>query len=363
LVLRSGRQPVSARGGCSSPRWHSPWPARGASSRASTRSVASAPAPEPEDPIFPRPAAAARSAGPRAEPPAPRAIWRPSVPAARSGAGGGYGGDSCRARAFQGPGSRPARRASPRSRGSPWSSSGAELRSAHPMLREGRGDLIAADLTGRLPREGGCLHSPPGRGERVRRRQARRAGAASEAGAARGPHRPRARELRLRRVPPGVGQGQGARPRHRAGPESIEPEELVYQVSRGERPLTVADTTCSRPSRPTTRTSSGSSPSPRAPDRLGPAPGQPRLRLALTPSSPSTPSPSTRPGASRAISADIRKRGVLRVLTGTTPSPTSCTREQHGFDFELIKAAAEAMGYALASGWGVRPARPASCPG
>ncbi len=219
-----------------------------------------------------------------------------------------------------------------------------------PMLREGRGDLIAADLTVTPARAKEIAFTRPlavvsefvvgKRGaadlprkpEELAGRTVHVRGSSSFADSLRALAQSKAPGLVIEPVP-----------------ESIEPEELVYQVSRGERPLTVADShllAAIEAYNPDV-------------ERLFPiAEGRQiawgvrqentELRLALD--SFITEHVLTEYAAERFTGdlAGIRKRGVLRVLTRNNPVTYFLHRgEQHGFDFELAKAAAEAIGVRL----------------
>jgi membrane-bound lytic murein transglycosylase F len=132
-------------------------------------------------------------------------------------------------------------------------------------------------------------------------------------------------------------------------PENIDPEELVYQVSRGERPLTVADSHLLK---------AIEAYNPDVERLFSIAEGRqiawavrqenPELKLALD--SFITEHALTEYADER-FTGDleaIRKRGVLRVLTRNNPVTYFLHRgEQHGFDYELSKAAADALGVRL----------------
>ncbi|MFL5347333.1 MAG: transporter substrate-binding domain-containing protein [Hyalangium sp.] len=219
-----------------------------------------------------------------------------------------------------------------------------------PMLREGRGDLIAADMT-----------VTPARAKEIaftRPLAVVKEFVVGKRGAADLPRKPedlagRTVHVRgsssfadsLRALAQGKAPGLVIEP----VPETIEPEELVYQVSRGERPLTVADShllAAIETYNPDV-------------ERLFPiAEGRQiawgvrqentELRLALD--SFITEHVLTEYADERFTGdlAGIRKRGVLRVLTRNNPVTYFLHRgEQHGFDFEMAKAAAEAIGVRL----------------
>ncbi|WP_317987888.1 MltF family protein [Hyalangium gracile] len=219
-----------------------------------------------------------------------------------------------------------------------------------PMLREGRGDLIAADLTVTPARAKEIAFTRPLRvvSEFV----------VGKRGAAELPRKPEqlagrtvhVRESNsfvdsLRELAQGKASGLVIAP----VPESTETEEIVYQVSRGELPLTVADShllTAIEAYNPDV-------------ERLFPiAEGRqiawavrqenPGLKLALD--SFITEHVLTEYASERFTGdlAAIRKRGVLRVLTRNNPITYFLHRgEQYGFDFELARAAAEEMGVRL----------------
>ncbi len=219
-----------------------------------------------------------------------------------------------------------------------------------PMLREGRGDLIAADLTVTPTRAKEVAFTRPLAvvSEFV-------VGKRGAADLPRKPEQLAGRTVHVRESS-SFAESLRALAQDKAPglviepvPESIEPEELVYQVSRGERPLTVADShllAAIEAYNPDV-------------ERLFPiAEGRqiawavrqenPELRLALD--SFITERALTE-HASELFTGDlaaIRKRGVLRVLTRNNPVTYFLHRgEQHGFDFELAKAAAEALGVRL----------------
>jgi membrane-bound lytic murein transglycosylase F len=219
-----------------------------------------------------------------------------------------------------------------------------------PMLREGRGDLIAADLTVTPSRQKEIAFTRPVAivSEFVVGRR----------GAADLPRKPEAlagRTLHVRASSSFADSLRALAQEKAPGlviepvPEAIETEEIVYQVSRGERPLTVADShllAAIEAYNPDV-------------ERLFPiAEGRqiawavrqenPELRLALD--SFITAHVLTEYATERFTGdlAAIRKRGVLRVLTRNNPVTYFLHRgEQYGFDFELAKAAAEALGVRL----------------
>ncbi|WP_224361757.1 transporter substrate-binding domain-containing protein [Hyalangium versicolor] len=219
-----------------------------------------------------------------------------------------------------------------------------------PMLREGRGDVIAADLTVTSARAKEIAFTRPLRvvSEFV-------VGKRGAADLPRKPEQLAGRTVHVRESNSFVDSLKELAQSKAPGlviapvPESTETEEIVYQVSRGELPLTVADShllAAIETYNPDV-------------ERLFPiAEGRqiawavrqenPELRLALD--SFITEHVLTEYAAER-FTGDlpaIRKRGVLRVLTRNNPVTYFLHRgEQHGFDFELAKTAAEQMGVRL----------------
>lgn len=219
-----------------------------------------------------------------------------------------------------------------------------------PMLREGRGDVIAASLTVTPARAKEVAFTRPLAvvSEFV-------VGKKGEKDLPRKPEQLAGRTVHVRESSSfadslkALAQGKAPGLVIEPVPESIEPEELVYEVSRGERPLTVADSHL---------LSAIEAYNPDV-ERLFPiAEGRqiawavrqenPELKLALD--SFVTEKVLTE-YASESFTGDlaaIRKRGVLRVLTRNNPVTYFLHRgEQHGFDFELAKAAAEQLGVRL----------------
>jgi len=219
-----------------------------------------------------------------------------------------------------------------------------------PMLREGRGDLIAADLTMTPARAKEIAFTRP-----IAVVSEFVVGKKGEKDLPRKPEQLAGRTVHVRESSSfadslrALAQGKAPGLVIEPVPESIEPEELVYQVSRGERPLTVADShllAAIEAYNPDV-------------ERLFPIaearqiawavrPENPQLRLALD--SFITERVLTE-YASENFTGDlaaIRKRGVLRVLTRNNPVTYFLHRgEQHGFEFELARAAAESMGVRL----------------
>ncbi len=215
-----------------------------------------------------------------------------------------------------------------------------------PLLREGRGDIIAADLTVTPERAKQVAFTRPlARVSEV---------VVGKRGAANLPRKPedlagRAVHVRasstfaasLQALAKDKAPGLTVEP----APEGVEPEELVWQVSRGERPLTVVDSHLLAAIETYNPDVEGLFPIAEGRQlawavRLE----NPALRAALDAFLVERALIEHR---ERLVTADldgIRKRGVLRVLTRNSPVTYFLHRgEQAGFDYQMAKLAAEAL--------------------
>jgi membrane-bound lytic murein transglycosylase F len=219
-----------------------------------------------------------------------------------------------------------------------------------PMLREGRGDVIAADLTVTPARAKELAFTRP-----VAVVSEFVVGRRGAEGLPRKPEQLAGRTVHVRESSSFAESLRALAEKQAPGlviepvPESIEPEELVYQVSRGERSLTVVDGHL-------LSAIEGYNPDV---ERLFPiAEGRQiawgvrqentALRLALD--SFITAHVLTEYSAERFVGdlAAIKKRGVLRVLTRNNPVTYFLHRgEQWGFDYQLAQAAAKELGVRL----------------
>lgn len=219
-----------------------------------------------------------------------------------------------------------------------------------PLLREGRGDIIAADVTVTKARKELIDFTMPVAvvsEHVVGRKGAKDLPTSPEALAGKTVHVRESssfaetlRELAKERAP-----GLVIEP----VPESVEPEQIAYEVSRGERPLTVLDShllAAIQAYNPDVE-----SLFPIAQGRQvawGIRKESPQLRAALNAFI-----------SERALTEhirerftgdlnEIRERGVLRVLTRNNPVTYFLYRgEPAGFDYELARAAAEELGVRL----------------
>ncbi|WP_241759421.1 transporter substrate-binding domain-containing protein [Pyxidicoccus parkwayensis] len=215
-----------------------------------------------------------------------------------------------------------------------------------PMLREGRGDLIAADLTVTPERAKEIAFTRPlARVNEV---------VVGKRGAQGLPHKPE--ELAGRTVHVRASSTFAATLKElakekapglviEAVPETLDPEELAWQVSRGERPLTVVDShllTAMEAYNPDV-------------EGLFPIAEGRQLAWAVRLENPALRAAldaflierALTEGRDQRVTVDldgIRKRGVLRVLTRNSPVTYFLHRgEQAGFDYQMAKLAAEAL--------------------
>jgi membrane-bound lytic murein transglycosylase F len=219
-----------------------------------------------------------------------------------------------------------------------------------PLLLEGRGDVIAADLTVTKEREKQLAFTRPVAVVSefvVGRRGAPDLPQTPEELAGRTVHVRESsafaeslRALAAKRAP-----GLVLRP----VPEHVDPEALAYDVSRGERPLTVLDSHLLKAIEAYN------------PDvqRLFPIAEGRQLAWGVRPESVALKAALDGFLSEQALTEytaerftgdleGIRKRGVLRVLTRNNPVTYFLHRgEPHGFDYQLARAAAEALGVRL----------------
>ncbi len=215
-----------------------------------------------------------------------------------------------------------------------------------PLLREGRGDLIAADLTVTPERAKEIAFTRP-----LARVSEVVIGKRGAPGLPRKPEELAGRAVHvrasstfaasLRALAADKAPGLTIEP----APEGAEPEELAWQVSRGERPLTVVDSHLLAAIETYNPDVEGLFPIAEGRQlawavRLE----NPALRAALNAFLVERALTEHR---ERLVTADldgIRKRGVLRVLTRNSPVTYFLHRgEQAGFDYQMAKLAAEAL--------------------
>lgn len=215
-----------------------------------------------------------------------------------------------------------------------------------PLLREGRGDVIAADLT-----------VTPERAKEIAftRAMARVnevvVGKRGAPGLPRKPEELAGRTVHVRASSTFAATLKELAKEKAPGlvieavPETLDPEELAWQVSRGERPLTVVDSHL---------LAAMETYNPDVEGLFSIAEGRqlawavrlenPALRAALDAFIVER---ALTEGRDQRVTVDldgIRKRGVLRVLTRNSPVTYFLHRgEQAGFDFRMAKLAAEAL--------------------
>jgi membrane-bound lytic murein transglycosylase F len=215
-----------------------------------------------------------------------------------------------------------------------------------PLLREGRGDLIAADLTVTPERAKDIAFTRP-----MARVSEVVVGKRGEKGLPRKPEELAGRTVHVRASSTfaaslkELANGKAPGLVIEAVPETLDPEELAWQVSRGERPLTVVDSHL---------LTAMETYNPDVEGLFAIAEGRqlawavrlenPALRAALDAFLVERALTEHR---DRLVTADldgIRKRGVLRVLTRNSPVTYFLHRgEQAGFDYQMAKLAAEAL--------------------
>ena len=215
-----------------------------------------------------------------------------------------------------------------------------------PQLREGRGDLIAADLTVTPERAKEVAFTRPL--ARVSEVVVGRRGAQDL------PRRPEelaGRTVHVRgsstfaasllALTKDTAPGLVIEP----APETVDPEELAWQVSRGERPLTVVDSHLLAAIETYNPDVQGLFPIAEGRQlawavRLE----NPALRAALDAFLVERALTEHREQLVTADLEGIRKRGVLRVLTRNSPVTYFLHRgEQAGFDYQMAKLAADAL--------------------
>ncbi|WP_343073545.1 transporter substrate-binding domain-containing protein [Pyxidicoccus fallax] len=215
-----------------------------------------------------------------------------------------------------------------------------------PMLREGRGDIIAADLTVTPERAKEIAFTRP-----LARVNEVLVGKRGAQGLPRKPEELAGRAVHVRAsstfaaslqvLAKGKAPGLVIEP----APETSDPEELAWQVSRGERPLTVVDSHLLAAIETYNPDVEGLFPIAEGRQlawavRLE----NPALRAALDAFLVER---ALNEHRDRLVTADldgIKKRGVLRVLTRNSPVTYFLHRgEQAGFDYQMAKLAAEAL--------------------
>lgn len=215
-----------------------------------------------------------------------------------------------------------------------------------PLLREGRGDIIAADLTV-TPERAKDLAFTRSRA-RVNEVVVGKRGAK---GLPRKPEELAGRSVHVRasstfaatlkELANGKAPGLVVEP----APETLDPEELAWQVSRGERPLTVVDSHLLAAMETYNPDVEGLFPIAEGRQlawavRLE----NPALRAALDAFLVERALTEHRDQLVTVDLEGIRKRGVLRVLTRNSPVTYFLHRgEQAGFDYQMARLAAEAL--------------------
>ncbi|WP_240359922.1 transporter substrate-binding domain-containing protein [Pyxidicoccus trucidator] len=215
-----------------------------------------------------------------------------------------------------------------------------------PLLREGRGDLIAADLTVTPERAKEIAFTRP-----LARVSEVLVGKRGAQGLPRKLEELAGRTVHVRASSTFAASLQALAKDKAPGlviepaPETVDPEELAWQVSRGERPLTVVDSHLLAAIETYNPDVQGLFPIAEGRQlawavRLE----NPALRAALDAFLVERALTEHR---ERLVTADldgIRKRGVLRVLTRNSPVTYFLHRgEQAGFDYQMAKLAAEAL--------------------
>jgi membrane-bound lytic murein transglycosylase F len=215
-----------------------------------------------------------------------------------------------------------------------------------PLLREGRGDVIAADLTVTPERAKEIAFTRP-----LARVSEVVVGKRGAPGLPRKPEELAGRTVHVRASSTFAASLQALAQDKAPGltvtpaPEGVEPEELAWQVSRGERPLTVVDSHL---------LAAIEAYNPDVEGLFSIAEGRqlawavrlenPALRAALDAFLVERALTEHR---ERLVTADldgIKKRGVLRVLTRNSPVTYFLHRgEQAGFDYQMAKLAADAL--------------------
>ncbi|MFP2927055.1 transporter substrate-binding domain-containing protein [Pyxidicoccus sp. 3LG] len=215
-----------------------------------------------------------------------------------------------------------------------------------PLLREGRGDVIAADLTVTPERAKELAFTRP-----LARVSEVVVGKRGEKGLPRKSEELAGRTVHVRASSTFAASLQALAKDKAPGlvveaaPETSDPEELAWQVSRGERPLTVVDSHLLSAIETYNSDVEGLFPIAEGRQlawavRLE----NPALRAALDAFLVERALTEHR---DRLVTADldgIRKRGVLRVLTRNSPVTYFLHRgEQAGFDYQMAKLAAQAL--------------------
>lgn len=215
-----------------------------------------------------------------------------------------------------------------------------------PLLREGRGDVIAADLTVTPERAKELAFTRP-----LARVSEVVVGKRGAPGLPRKPEELAGRTVHVR-ASSTFAESLRALAKDKApglvvepAPETSDPEELAWQVSRGERPLTVVDSHLLAAIEAYNPDVEGLFPIAEGRQlawavRLE----NPKLRAALDAFLVERALTEHR---DRLVTTDldgIKKRGVLRVLTRNSPVSYFLHRgEQAGFDYQMAKLAAEAL--------------------